>query len=277
LLIAAVLGLAAVGITRLNSVHIPFVTDTCRVFAGEHVVRVEPEQLTHAATIAAVGVRRQLPERAVTIALATAWQESKLRNLPSGDRDSIGLFQQRPSQGWGTPEQLNNPRYAAGEFYTHLLKIRGWEGMRLTDAAQAVQRSGHPEAYQKWEVDAKALAVAFLGTETGAVTCQLRQRTERTGEAAMKEIVTEIAQDLGKLSVSSNEAGAEPLITVAVGGGGDSTLGWRTAHWFVAKSHHYGVERVAYAGKVWTADSGKWQDDAKASKSQVAVRIAPNS
>jgi hypothetical protein len=211
------------------------------------------------------------------VALATALQESKLRNLEAGDRDSIGLFQQRPSQGWGTPDQLRDPRYAAGEFYTHLTKVNGWQQMRLTDAAQAVQRSGHPELYQKWEEEAHALAAAFLGTEVGAVTCQLRERIKLSGDRAAQALVTELGADLGKLSVASGRFDDAPLLKVAVGGGGNSTLGWRAAHWFVAKSHEYGVQRVAHAGKVWTADSGRWKDDAKATDAQVEVRIAPDS
>ena len=275
--LSVVAGLGAFVVFQLSNVHIPFLTDTCRVYAVEEVVRVEPDQLTHAATIAAVGVQRQLPERAVTIALATALQESKLRNLEAGDRDSIGLFQQRPSQGWGTPGQLRDPRYAAGEFYTHLTRVNGWQQMRLTDAAQAVQRSGHPELYQKWEEEAHALAAAFLGTEVGAVTCQLRERIELSGDRAAQALVAELGADLGKLSVASGRSDNAPLLKVAVGGGGNSTLGWRAAHWFVAKSHEYGVQRVAHAGKVWTADSGRWKDDAKATDAQVEIRIAPDS
>jgi len=272
-----VAGATAFGIAQLSNVRIPFLTDTCRVYSGETIVRVQPDQLTHAATIAAIGVRRQLPERAVTIALATALQESKLRNLSGGDRDSIGLFQQRPSQGWGTPEQLQDPRYATGKFYAHLLKVPNWEKMRLTDAAQAVQRSGHPTLYQQWETDAQALAAALLGTEVSAVTCQLRQRTERGGDQAAHALVGELGQDLGKLSVASGRAGDAPQLTIAVGGGGQSTLGWRTAHWFVAKSHEFGVRRVAHAGKVWTANSGRWKTDSKATKTHVEVDITPDS
>jgi hypothetical protein len=272
-----VVGLGVLVVSQVSNVRIPFLTDTCRVYAGEHVVRMDPDQLTHAATIAASGVRRQLPQRAVTIALATALQESKLRNLASGDRDSIGLFQQRPSQGWGKPEQLQDPRYAADAFYTHLLKVPNWQQMRLTDAAQAVQRSGHPTLYQKWEADATALAAALLGAEVGAVTCQLRERMARGGDKAAQEVVTELGRDLGKLSVASSRDGNVPVLKVAVGGGGSSTLGWRAAHWFVAKSHEYGVQRVAYAGKVWTANSGKWKTDAKSTKTHVNVGISPDS
>jgi hypothetical protein len=124
-------------------------------------VTLGAEQWGNARTIADVAVRRGLPERAVVIALATAMQESTLRNLPYGDRDSLGLFQQRPSQGWGTPAQVQDPVYAAGIFYDRLVQVPGWDTMRLTDAAQLVQRSGFPEAYQRWDGFAQSLAVAL--------------------------------------------------------------------------------------------------------------------
>ncbi|NYI03446.1 cell wall-associated NlpC family hydrolase [Allostreptomyces psammosilenae] len=84
--------------------------------------------------------------------MATALQESSLRNLSYGDRDSLGLFQQRPSQGWGTAEQIQDPVYASTKFYEGLLAVDGWESMTLTQAAQAVQRSDFPDAYAKWEL-----------------------------------------------------------------------------------------------------------------------------
>src|SRR6476620_10529225 len=103
-------------------------------------VDLSPEQARNASVIAAVGVRRELPARAVSIALATAFQESKLRNLDHGDRDSLGLFQQRPSQGWGTAKQIQDPYYAVNAFYDALVKVHGYETMKITEAAQAVQR-----------------------------------------------------------------------------------------------------------------------------------------
>ncbi len=118
-------------------------------------------QWANARTIAQVGYDRGLPERAVVIALATAMQESTLHNLDHGDRDSLGLFQQRPSQGWGTPEQVQDPVYAAGRFYDGLVRVPGWDTMRLTDAAQTVQRSGFPELYQQHEPLATALVAAL--------------------------------------------------------------------------------------------------------------------
>ncbi|WP_199589264.1 hypothetical protein [Blastococcus sp. TF02A-26] len=129
-------------------------------------VELTTEQIGNARTIAQVGRDRGLPERAVVIALATAMQESSLRNLDHGDRDSLGLFQQRPSQGWGTPEQVQDPLYAAGIFYDRLLEVPGWDTARLTESAQRVQRSGFPEAYQQHEAMAVELATTLDAGES---------------------------------------------------------------------------------------------------------------
>ena len=118
--------------------------------------------------------RAGLPARAASIALATAYQESKLRNLDDGDRDSLGLFQQRPSQGWGTEKQMLDPDYATNAFYDALAKVDGYREMEITEAAQAVQRSGLPEAYADHEEDARALASALTGNSPAgrsAATC----------------------------------------------------------------------------------------------------------
>jgi hypothetical protein len=129
---------------------------------------LSPEQAASATTIAAVARARRLPDRAVVIALATAQQESRLRNIRYGDRDSLGLFQQRPSQGWGTPEQILDPTYATGRFFDHMVNVPGWQTGRVTDVAQSVQRSGHPEAYQQWEPMATELAEAM---SSGRLSC----------------------------------------------------------------------------------------------------------
>jgi hypothetical protein len=114
---------------------------------------------------AAVGVvkGRGLPLRAAVLAVAGGAQESQLRNITYGDRDSEGYLQQRPSQGWGTPEQIRDPVYATGKFLDVLVGVAGWESMALTDAVQAVQRSGFPEAYAKWEQQAIDLVAAAAG------------------------------------------------------------------------------------------------------------------
>jgi len=119
--------------------------------AGTTAATLSDEQRANAATI--IGVARDLgaPPRAWLVALATAMQESTLRNIDYGDRDSLGLFQQRPSQGWGSPAQVTDPVYSTTIFIERLLEVPGWERMPVTVAAQTVQRSAFPDAYAKWE------------------------------------------------------------------------------------------------------------------------------
>ncbi|MFJ9738583.1 C40 family peptidase [Streptomyces sp. NPDC101166] len=119
------------------------------------------EQVPNAKAIQATGVAMNIPSRGQVVALATALQESGLRNLTYGDRDSLGLFQQRPSQGWGTANQILDPVHASTTFYEKLEKVSGWQSVSITEAAQAVQRSGFPEAYAKWEPLATALQKAI--------------------------------------------------------------------------------------------------------------------
>lgn len=98
-----------------------------------------------------------MSRRDITVALMTAMQESSLRNLGGGDADSAGLFQQRPGQGWGSYSQVTNPLYATKKFFTVLKGVKGRNGLSLSGAAQAVQRSAFPSAYAKWESDALRL------------------------------------------------------------------------------------------------------------------------
>ncbi|MEY9848491.1 cell wall-associated NlpC family hydrolase [Streptacidiphilus sp. BW17] len=118
-------------------------------------------QIPFAEDIVATGMSMTVPARGQVVALATALQESGLRNLSGGDRDSLGLFQQRPSQGWGTPDQIMDPVHASTEFYSHLLQVPGWQQLTVTQAAQAVQQSAYPDAYAKWEPLATALQTAL--------------------------------------------------------------------------------------------------------------------
>lgn len=254
LAIAGVLILGCLGvivITKNADFRLPFVSDSCRAFGNDDTVRLEPNQLTNAATITAVGTKMGLPPRAITVALATAFQESKMRNITHGDRDSVGLFQQRPSQGWGTAEQLNDPRYAATKFFEALQKINGWETLRITEAAQKVQYSGYPEAYEKWEPDARILASSLLGQSPRAITCVLRENTDNKSATALSE---EFAADTD-MGLYVNDG---PTLTAEVEE--ESEIGWRTAYWLIAKSREYGIERVTYSGSQWTAKSGKWKE-----------------
>jgi murein DD-endopeptidase MepM/ murein hydrolase activator NlpD len=148
----ALCGVGAVAAAALVS------SDGCATLtAGDVSRRWSAEQVTHATTIVAVGERMRVPPYGWVIAVSTAIQESGLRNLPYGDRDSLGLFQQRPSQGWGTPEQVRDPVYASTRFYAKLLTVDGWQQMPLTVAAQKVQVSAYPRAYARHESDARQL------------------------------------------------------------------------------------------------------------------------
>ena len=118
------------------------------------------EQWQNATTIYRVGRQMGMSTRDIQIALITAMQESGLRNLNYGDRDSLGLFQQRPSSGWGTPEQITNPEYATMAFEKGLKQVDGWQDMPLTEAAQTVQVSAYPDAYAQWEQQAADLVAA---------------------------------------------------------------------------------------------------------------------
>lgn len=163
-------------------------SNQCVATVGDVTYTLTPEQAKWAAVIVAESIRRGLPARAASIALATAMQESSLRNIDYGDRDSVGLFQQRPSQGWGTVEQIMDPWYSSGKFYEHLVKVDGWQTGDINDVAQKVQRSGVPDGYRKHVENAKALASALTGHSPGAFSCLNRDRPE----TAEPEIISQI-------------------------------------------------------------------------------------
>ncbi|RZU77853.1 hypothetical protein EV384_6595 [Micromonospora kangleipakensis] len=121
-------------------------------------ISLNDEQTGNAKAIIAATKKAGLPERAAVISIATSLQESKLENLghlgDRNDHDSLGLFQQRPSSGWGTPEQITDPEYATLAFEKGLKQVDGWQDMPLTEAAQTVQVSAYPDAYAQWEKQA---------------------------------------------------------------------------------------------------------------------------
>ncbi|MEV7328651.1 hypothetical protein [Micromonospora sp. NPDC093244] len=124
-------------------------------------ITLNDEQTANVKAIIAATKKAGLPERAAVISIATSLQESKLENLghlgDRNDHDSLGLFQQRPSSGWGTPEQITDPDYSTTAFLKGLKQVDGWQDMALTDAAQTVQVSAYPDAYAQWEQQATDL------------------------------------------------------------------------------------------------------------------------
>ncbi|MGW5674493.1 hypothetical protein ACWEV4_05325 [Streptomyces sp. NPDC003860] len=232
---------------------------------GGPTYELSTEQASNAATISAVGTTRGLPERAVTIALATALQESTLYNIDHGDRDSLGLFQQRPSKGWGSPEQVMDPVYAAGKFYEGLEKVPGYSRLPLTVAAQKVQRSGFPQAYAKHEPNAALLAAALTGRSGASLTCTPRSGVEAAGDLA--RVRRELTRAFGLKTADGPVGGASstvlsvPVRPAALGSG--EQRGWELAHWAVARAEELGIEEVAFGGRVWRAGDAAegWRKD----------------
>lgn len=201
-------------------------------------IAVTTEQAENAATIAAVGKRLGVPDRGVTVALATALQESGLRNLPYGDRDSLGLFQQRPSQGWGTPEVVSTPRLAAASFYRRLVQVPSWQSLQITEAAQRVQRSAAPDAYAQWESAARTLASALTGEVAAGIACRYPAPTQGPGDPR---------------AAAAAELGPGGLTRA-----GTPATTWTTASWLVTHAASYRLTSVSVAGRTWTAHGGSW-------------------
>jgi hypothetical protein len=244
----------------------------CAATVGGRSVHLQPDQAENAALIAAIGVRRGLPARAVSIALATAYQESKIRNLTHGDRDSIGIFQQRPSQGWGTVAQISDEYYAINRFYDALEKIDGYQHMRITEAAQKVQRSGFPEAYEAHAPDARALASALTGYSPGGTfTCVVRS-PDQHGTASAATALLEKAY--GRLDTSRTGSRQDFTVTVASGQDGNRT-GWSVAQYLLARAADLKVAAVSFDGRTWRAgdDSEKGWVRSDAPASHVTVSL----
>jgi len=213
--------------------------DACVLTALNLSVDLDPEQAGNAVTIAAVAAREGLPPHAVTVALATVLQESKLRNLSYGDRDSVGLFQQRPSQGWGTAEQIQDPRYAAAKFYRVLARVRGWQTLPVAEAAQRVQRSADGSAYAQWEAQARAMAVATTGQTAAGVAC-----TYRRPAGDPTKLAAQVRADFGPHALDN------PVSPPA--------RGWAIAGYLVAHAPKYRLTQVSYRGRTWSASTGRW-------------------
>ena len=211
-----------------------------------------------------------VPEYGVAIAEATAIQESKLTNLGYGDRDSLGLFQQRPSEGWGTSQQIMDPVYASRAFYDALLKVSGWQAMPLTVAAQAVQNSGAPDAYAQHQGEAAVLAAVFSGTAGAGVTCTLdgptfapQTKARRTcSPRARRPCSTPCGYQFGDTnvgtvsSIAANGLSFDVAPPAQPAGTSAQQLAWAYANWSAAQAEYLGVTQVGYDGRQWDAASG---------------------
>lgn len=212
----------------------------CELRDGESAERTTPEQAANAATIALVARQRDLPSHAVTVALATAIQESKLLNLTYGDADSLGLFQQRPSQGWGSREEILDPVYSAEAFYAALEEVDGWADMAVTVAAQTVQRSAFPEAYADHEQQAEVMATALTGEYPAGVGCALE---EPTSAGDPDRLLTKIDRQVG---VDAEADGQVVRISAQ-----EPSQAWAIASWSVTHAEAEQITAVTVAGHRW--------------------------
>ncbi|SDQ71196.1 hypothetical protein SAMN05428996_2501 [Quadrisphaera sp. DSM 44207] len=272
--ITAVLGVLGGGVWAGVQQVLPdgstVLVERCTALADGVEHDLAPDQAGNAALITAVAQQRGLPARAATIALATAVQESKLRNIAYGDRDSLGLFQQRPSQGWGTPEQVQDPLHSTGAFYDVLVQVDGYEDLPITDVAQRVQRSGFPLAYADHEPEGRAYASALTGYSPAALTCRLRPvegaQAQRPGEDGYWPRTAAVVQRLHAergdgVPTTPVDDGAD--VVLGAGGTGPDAVreGWSLAHWAVAHAADLQVVSVATEGRVWRREDPEagWQ------------------
>lgn len=273
--IVVVLAVAiTVGIFKLLNRVTPFTEagEGCKITVPGGSLELEIDQAQVAAAIAAVAARRKLPEQAVVIAYATGIQESKLVNLPYGDRDSVGVFQQRPSQGWGRPEQLIDPVYAAGKFFAALVKVKNYRKLPVHDAAQKVQRSADGSAYAQHEDEGKILAAAFTGRVPKAVHCWFPAPSPTATRASTTSSATP-----AKTPPPGTDRARRGLVHALGSGATFSTTsqehGWLLASWSVAHAQKFGLRRIRYNGQSWTSANGEkgWKADAGAPAGKVEI------
>ncbi|MFE7505970.1 hypothetical protein [Promicromonospora sp. NPDC057488] len=247
------------------------VTERCTAVLDGSNWYLSPNQADNAALVAGTAVARGLPARAATIGLATALQESKLINIDYGDRDSVGLFQQRPSQGWGDPQQILDPVYSTNAFYDVLVEVEGYEDMEVTDAAQTVQRSAYPDAYAQHETRSRAWASALTGNSPAALSCELAPVADAdqvTPDAARDAVAGRLGRDLGLAPATgaadpNRQDPASATVTV------DATPltpddpqrgGWATGQWAVATAQSTQAVGVHVDDRVWLRDEAAWVD-----------------
>lgn len=221
-------------------------SEFCVAEVGQIRARVDPEQARWSALMAAKARARDLPARATTIAIATAFQESKIHNIDYGDRDSLGLFQQRPSQGWGTPGQIMDPAYSIDAFYDRLIRVPNYANIDITDAAQAVQRSAFPDAYSDHVPYARALASALRGASLAAFTCQINP-TEGVG--SLSALRADLSKAFGRIDLEVDKTS----ISARIDGKPRPGDGWALAHYLVANAQRLHIAEVRVGAMTWNA------------------------
>jgi hypothetical protein len=254
LVIGGVYGVRALWHTATST----FASDDCSIDGYD----LDPEQASVAATMvgAVAKYAPPLPERASVLVLAAGLQESKLHNLKpgQGDRDSVGVLQQRPSQGWGggNATVLNDVGEATKEFLDAMVKLPRWRTRPLAEVVQDVQISADGSAYARHEPEARAIARAMDGNDPAGISCGFEAPTKVASTTRVAQLVS------ADLPINAPVAS---LDAVHVRG-----AHWQTAAWFVAWAYELGIEQVAYAGHTWTRSDG-WTTSAASSAEVIAT------
>ena len=250
----------------------------CQAGTGVNAIGLDFGETADAATIAGVAARDRLPREALIVAYATAWQESKLENLTYGDRDSVGIFQQRPSEGWGSTAELEDPAYASGVFFEALVKIPGYAKLPVDVAAQDVQRSADGSAYQQYAQSGAALA-ADMTVAPHAITCWYDPASQAASDGISAKLnlrgaLNGFADAFGRpsadgavTSVREANSGGSVVISAARGDG------WTAADWLVANASSYGITQVSYGGYQWTAglNETSWQAESSPAGARIVA------
>jgi hypothetical protein len=244
------------------------ITPGCQAGFGANALPLDFGQASDAAIIAGVAERIHLPRRALTIAYATALQESKLENLSYGDLDSVGVFQQRPSEGWGTAAQLEDPEYAATAFFKALVKVPRYARLPVSVAAQDVQHSADGSAYEQYAQTGAMLAAEFTATPR-AVTCWYDPASQAASDGVSTRLnlpgaMRGLDHTFGRpreegpvLRATTARSGKSETVDVTAAGG------WAVANWLLTNASSYGITQVRYAGYRWRAGltETRWQTD----------------
>ena len=274
------LGAVATALVLVDRGGVPSILDTsgCTAEVDGHSVDVDLEQAENAALITAISIERGLPARAARIALAKAFQESKLYNIDYGDRDSVGLFQQRPSQGWGSVEQLMDPVYSTNAFFDALAEVDGYREMDITVAAQEVQRSAYPDAYADHEDDARALASALTGNSPGTMWCDVPGDADEAPDdldeqglvARAADVRTDLEARFGTLSLggfepegvssghmegSAHYEGRAIDVFYRPVNAENKQRGWAMATYLVANADRLDIGTIIFDDRIWKTGS----------------------
>jgi hypothetical protein len=248
----------------------PLRAEVCVAEVGDVSAEIDLEQARWASLMAAIAQRRGLPPRATTIAIATAFQESKIHNIDFGDRDSVGLFQQRTSQGWGTVEQISDPHYSIDRFYDALVQVKGYESMEITKAAQRVQRSAYPGAYARHEDYARALASSLRGYSPAKFTCQINPR----GSGTIVRVTKDVKAAFGSIPVSTDGDDASYPLTGKVSD--VRARGWAIAHYLVGNASNLRITKISFGNREWSASASDKGWTPRSGTDSDTVRVSTN-